>query len=188
MPAIIDGAAQDVRIGDLLATGADLVLISAHKYLSSPTAGLFIGRNDMVDAVRAHEKGIGRAMKPTKEAICGVLAAIEERQETDLGAWSDGQESKVAGFVKQANEIPGVQATSVPDPFGMPFPRAHLSISPSQAAMEAEALAKSLKAGDPSIWVMEHALKDGQIILELVRLTEDELEVILARISKLLSL
>jgi len=188
VPAIIDGAAQDVRIGDLLATGADLVLISAHKYLSSPTAGLFIGRNDMVDAVRAHEKGIGRAMKPTKEAICGVLAAIEERQETDLGAWSDGQESKAAGFVKQANEIPGVQATSVPDPSGMPFPRAHLSISPSQAAMEAEALAKSLKAGDPSIWVMEHALKDGQIILELVRLTEDELEVILARISKLLSL
>lgn len=183
VPVIIDGAAQDMRIPDLLASGADLVLVSAHKYLASPTAGLFIGRKEMVHAVRAQEKGIGRAMKPTKEAICGVLAAIEEREQTDLGAWREHQEKKVASFVERANALPGVQAASVADPSGMPFPRAHLTIFPSQAGKDAKALAKSLKAGKPSIWVMEHALRDGQITLELVRLSEEELEMILARIS-----
>ena len=59
---------------------ADLVLVSAQKYLASPTAGLIIGRKRLVHACRAHEKGIGRAMKATKEAVIGVLAALEERQ------------------------------------------------------------------------------------------------------------
>ena len=42
VPAIIDGAAQDMRLDDLLATGADLVLVSAQKYLAAPTAGLIV--------------------------------------------------------------------------------------------------------------------------------------------------
>jgi seryl-tRNA(Sec) selenium transferase len=51
VPAIIDGAAQDMRIGELIATGADLVLVSPHKYLAAPTADLVIGRRYLVDAV-----------------------------------------------------------------------------------------------------------------------------------------
>ena len=38
LPVFIDGAAQDMRIPELLATGADLVLCSAQKYLAAPTA------------------------------------------------------------------------------------------------------------------------------------------------------
>ena len=78
IPVIIDAAGQDLRIEELLATGADLVLVSAQKYMASPTAGLVVGRSDLVNAVRAQDKGIGRGMKATKEAIVGVLAAIEE--------------------------------------------------------------------------------------------------------------
>jgi L-seryl-tRNA(Ser) seleniumtransferase len=80
VPAIIDGAAQFPRIADLLATGADLVLVSGQKYLGSPTAGMAAGSWSLVQALRAQEKGIGRVMKPTKEAIVGVLAALEEWQ------------------------------------------------------------------------------------------------------------
>lgn len=87
VPAIIDGAAQDMRIGELLATGADIVLISAHKYMASPTAGLIIGRSGMVQACRAQDRGIGRSMKATKEALIGVLAAVEERRALDIEAW-----------------------------------------------------------------------------------------------------
>ncbi len=39
IPTVIDGAAQDFRIGELLDTGADIILTSAQKYLASPTAG-----------------------------------------------------------------------------------------------------------------------------------------------------
>ena len=92
VPAIIDGAAQDMRIGDLLATGADVVLVSAHKYLASPTAGLIVGRSALVQACRAQEQGIGRAMKATKESLLGVLAAIDARRQLDVEAWRTGQQ------------------------------------------------------------------------------------------------
>ena len=187
LPAIIDGAAQDMRVKEILATGADLVLVSAQKYLASPTAGLVIGRKDLVGAVRAHEKGIGRAMKPTKEGICGVLAAIAEREKADLRAWRSMQEEKVARFVQRANDHPGVSATSIADPVGMPFPRAQLTIDPAHAGMDAATLAVALRSGSPSVWVMNHALKEGHMILELVPLSDKELETINSRISAILT-
>lgn len=186
VPAIIDGAAQDMRIKELLATGADLVLISAHKYMASPTAGLVIGRNEWVTAVGAQETGIGRAMKASKEGILGVLAALGERQALDLVAWRRDQEDKVAWFVERANALPGINAASVPDPVGMPFSRAYLTVDPKQAGMSAAAVAQALKSGTPSIWVMTHGLDKGQLILELVPLRESELEIILARLKEVL--
>lgn len=187
VPAIIDGAAQDMRIPDLLATGADLVLISAHKYLASPTAGLIIGRKDLVTAARAHEKGIGRAMKATKEAIVGVMASIEERKGLDLEAWQRQQQEKVAAFVQKANVLPGVKAAAVADPVGMPFSRVHLDIDHEAAGIDATTLAASLKSGIPSIRVMEHSLAEGKIILELVALSDQEAGVIASEIAARLS-
>jgi len=186
VPAIIDGAAQDMRVRELVATGADLVLVSAHKYLASPTAGLVIGSRALVRAVRAHEKGIGRAMKPSKEGICGVLVAIEERDSLDLAAWRQMQEDKVAFFVEQTNELPGVSAAAVADSAGMPFSRAHLEIDPARSGRDAAALAHALKSKSPSIRVMEHGLGDGRLILELVPLDKAELETVIARLTEAL--
>jgi L-seryl-tRNA(Ser) seleniumtransferase len=183
VPAIIDGAAQDMRIAELLATGADLVLISAHKYLASPTAGLVIGKSDLVRAVRAHEKGIGRAMKATKEAICGVLAAIEEREALDLAEWRRVQDEKVARFVARAGSFPGIAVRSVPDPAGMPFARVHLGVDPEVTGREAHGVAEALKAGSLSIRVMEHGLARGEIIVELVALDAEEIAEILSRLE-----
>jgi L-seryl-tRNA(Ser) seleniumtransferase len=183
VPAIIDGAAQDLRVRELLATGADLVVLSAQKYLASPTAGLVVGRKALVAAVRAHEQGIGRAMKATKEAIVGVLAALEERQALDLAAWRAEQRDKVERFVERANALPGVSAAAAPDPAGMPFPRARLAVDPARAGLDAAALARALREGTPSIRVMEHELTAGRLVLELVPLTAEEVDTILARIA-----
>jgi uncharacterized pyridoxal phosphate-dependent enzyme len=187
VPAIIDGAAQDLRLGALLETGADLVLLSAQKYLAAPTAGLVVGRRAWVAALRAQEKGIGRAMKATKEGIIGTLAALEERQALDLAAWRRAQEEKLAGFVTRANTLPGIAARAVPDPTGLPFARAYLAVDPARAGRDATALADALKSGAPPIWVMRHGLAEGQLILELVPLGDDEMEAILARLGKLLA-
>ncbi len=183
VPAIIDGAAQDLRIGELLATGADLVVLSAQKYLASPTAGLVVGRRDLVAAVRAHEKGIGRAMKATKEAIVGVLAALEERQGLDLGAWRQAQADKVARFVEAAGRIAGIAAEAVADPAGMPFPRARLAVDPARAGADAAALVRALREGTPSIRVMEHEVAAGRLLLELVPLGHDEIDLIVERLA-----
>jgi seryl-tRNA(Sec) selenium transferase len=184
VPAIIDGAAQDMRIPELLTTGADLLLISAHKYLTSPTAGLIIGNKRMVQAVRAHEKGIGRAMKASKEAIIGVVAAIEERQKADLDSWRSRQDEKLTWFVEQANRIAGIRASTITDRTGMPFARACLMIEHSKPQPDITDLVNSLINSTPTIRIMEHALKDGRMILELVPLQKKELEFILIRISQ----
>ena len=63
LPLIVDGAAQDQRLPELIATGADLVITSAHKFLCSTTAGIVAGRKALVDAVYLQNRGIGRGMK-----------------------------------------------------------------------------------------------------------------------------
>jgi L-seryl-tRNA(Ser) seleniumtransferase len=187
VPAIIDGAAQDLRMRELLATGADLAIFSAHKYLASPTAGLIVGRRELVQACRAQERGIARAMKPSKEAIAGVLAALEEREQLDLPRWRASQRVKVAHFIGQANTIPGIRASEAPDPSGMPFSRISLEVSPAGRRWDAVALAAALRDGTPSIRTMDRAATQGRILLELVPLEDDELQAILDRIAAIAS-
>ncbi len=173
-----------MRLPELLATGADLVLASGHKYLASPTAGLVAGRLPWVRAFRAQERGIGRAMKPSKEAIVGLLAAIDERRALDTEQWSGLQARKVADFVERCAGLRGVQARALADPSGMPFPRAHLRIG--AAAMDATRLAAALADGEPSIRVMTHRLAEGELVLELVPLEPQEIDAIVDALARLL--
>jgi len=187
VPVIIDGAAQDMRIEQLLSTNADLVIVSAQKYLAAPTAGLAIGRQSMIDGVRAQEKGIGRAMKASKEAIIGVLAAIEEREKQDTPSWSRAQELKVIDFVQRANCLDGIKARTRSDPTGLPFARACLKIDHAPAGINAEKLVTELKSGKPSIWVMFDKTHDDEFTLELVQITPAEIDIILSRLAELLT-
>lgn len=180
VPAIIDGAAQFPRTADLLATGADAVLISAQKYLAAPTAGLVVGTHRLVRAIRAQEKGIGRGMKPTKEATVGVLAALEEWHAMDRAKWEADQAAKVALFVSVANELPGLTAEALPDPTGLPLSRVQLTVS---GGIDATTLAAALEAGMPAIYVITAQSPEGRLILELVPLDSDELEIILTRLA-----
>ena len=60
VPVIVDGAAQDLRLHELLGYGSDLVITSAHKFLCSTTGGIVAGRKDLVDAVYLQSRGLER--------------------------------------------------------------------------------------------------------------------------------
>ncbi|TCC43977.1 aminotransferase class V-fold PLP-dependent enzyme [Kribbella capetownensis] len=181
VPAIIDGAAQFPRIADLLSTGADLVLVSGQKYLGSPTAGLVAGTWSLVQAVRAQERGIGRGMKPTKEAVIGVLAALEEWQAFDRMKWEADELAKVVAFTDAAGKIPGVVAEVVPDPTGLQVSRALLRVP------DAKRVATELEAGSPSIYVMTDRVDTNELMFELVPLDDTEIAAILARLWAILT-
>ncbi len=187
VPVIIDGAAQDMRIKQLLSTKADLVIVSVQKYLAGPTAGLAIGTGDLVKAIRAQEKGIGRAMKASKEAIIGAITSLEERERSDLSAWIEVQSLKTSNFIKRITTLKGVSARSVPDPTHCPFDRVHLKIDRSSARTDASQLAVALKSGQPSIWVMDHKVDEAELVFELVHVSELEIEIILSRLLQLLN-
>ncbi|MEZ4571429.1 MAG: aminotransferase class V-fold PLP-dependent enzyme [Thermomicrobiales bacterium] len=67
LPVIIDGAAQDHQIERMVASGADLIVLSGQKYLSGPTAGVVCGRKDLIKALYMQNAGIGRTMKVGKD-------------------------------------------------------------------------------------------------------------------------
>lgn len=182
IPVIIDGAAQDMRITELLDSGADLVVCSAHKYLAAATAGLIIGNKHHVDAALAHNKGIGRAMKATKEAIIGVLAALEVRRQLNFEQWSESQNKKVADFVAVANRIDGITARTQMDPAGMPIKRVVLEVNAIGFGMTARQLSEKLVGMQPPIYVMNHELDNSNLVLEIQTLERHELTQILESI------
>jgi uncharacterized pyridoxal phosphate-dependent enzyme len=182
VPVIIDAAAQDMRVAELVATNADLIVVSAHKYLASPTAGLIFGSTLLIDACRAQENGIGRAMKPSKEAIVGVLAAIDERAKLDIDQWMQQQRLKVLRVIASLKSVIGLSTQELPDPVGMPFARLRIHVDSNAVNWNAFELAKHLRTGNRPIWVMEHALHEGDLILELVSLTDSEVDIISNRI------
>ncbi|MGW6279820.1 aminotransferase class V-fold PLP-dependent enzyme [Kribbella sp. NPDC055071] len=181
VPAIVDGAAQFPRVADLLATGADLVLVSGQKYLGSPTAGLIAGSWPLIQAVRAQDKGIGRGMKATKEAIIGVIAALEEWQAFDRMKWEADELAKVVGFADAAGKIPEVSAEVVRDPTGLQVSRVLLKVP------DAKRVATELEAGTPPIYVMTDRVADDELVLELVPLGADEIATVIARLWAVLT-
>lgn len=191
VPLVLDAAAQDRRVRELAAGGADLVLVSAHKYLAAPTAGLVLGRAALVAAVDAQHAGIGRGMKPSKEALAGVMAALDLREAEDAQAWRAAQQDKVRTLMARAAHWPGIAARTEPDPQGNGFERVWLAVDAARAGADAAALAARLRAGEPVVAVAPHRLAQGQLGLELtgvaaaeVPLLCDAIEAALTTISR----
>lgn len=176
VPLVLDAAAQDWRVRELVASGADLVLASAQKYLRAPTAGLVMGRAPLVAAVNAQHAGIGRAMKPTKEAIAGVLAALDAREALPEGQWLAKLKHKVDVVAAHAKSWKGVTVSREPDPQGNGFDRLWLAIDPRLAPGGAAGLVQRLRAGDPVVAVAPHRVAQGQIGLELSGVDSGELD------------
>lgn len=182
---VIDAAAQDLRMAEIAALGADVVIFSAQKYLAGPTAGLAVGQRDFVAAMRLQEKGIGRAMKPTKEALAGVRAAIAQRATLDWKVWQTRQDRKVDLLLAQLNSIAGLVAYAEPDPTGLPFRRICLCLS-GRKSWDAAAIAETLRNGSPPVWVMDHRVALGELWLELVPLRKREVIALSRRLQEVL--
>lgn len=187
MPAIIDGAAQDWRVQELLATGCDALVVSGHKYMASPTAGLVLGTRDFVAAVRAQERGIGRAMKVGKEALLGVLAALDRRSTVDRDTWEALECQRARRVAAAIDKLPGLRAVPVPDSVGMPFERVAVTVDPGVVGTDAQGLAARLANGSPSVRVMSHELGDGRLVLEVVGFTELEERCVVAALEAALA-
>jgi len=187
VPVIVDGAAQDLRLAELILTGADLVITSAHKYLCSTTGGIVAGRRVLVDAVYLQNKGIGRPMKAGKEAIIGAMAALDYRQHQNISAWTAVQNRKVERILKELADIPGLSLSVDADPNGCPFSRARLTPDPVVCKQTAAGLRDALADGDPTIVVRAHHAEEGYINLDAIEMTDEEVEYVCAAIRRILT-
>lgn len=185
VPVIVDGAAQDLRLRELIGCGCDLVITSAHKYLSSTTGGIVAGRAHLVRAVYLQNRGIGRAMKAGKEAIVGAMAALEYRERQDLTAWTAEQDRRVQRILAHLGGVPGLALAVDPDPNGCPFSRARLTPDPTVTDHTAASLAAALAQGDPTVVARAHHAEEGYLHLDAIELTDEEIDYACARVRQI---
>jgi L-seryl-tRNA(Ser) seleniumtransferase len=186
VPVIVDGAAQDLRLRELIDAGADIVITSAHKYLCSTTAGVVAGRKDLVDAVYLQNRGIGRPMKAGKEAILGAMAALEYRQQQDTAAWTAEQDRKVRLILDRLSDAAGLGLQIDPDPNGCPFSRARLTPDPAVTGHTAASLRDALAEGDPTVVARAHHTDEGYIHLDAIEMTDAEIEFVCDKTRRIL--
>jgi L-seryl-tRNA(Ser) seleniumtransferase len=154
VPAIVDAAAEpDIR--PFLSAGADLVITSVHKRFAGLTSAIVAGKAALVRACLAQESGIGRPMKAGKEAVIGVIAALERWRDTNPDVIRAGLAARLARGQAGLAEIAGLTATIVPDAVSDRFSRLHVTVQPEIAGLTAATLAARLRTGSPAIIVRE---------------------------------
>jgi uncharacterized pyridoxal phosphate-dependent enzyme len=187
VPVIVDGAAQDQRLKELIGYGTDVVLTSAHKYLCSTTGGVVAGRRDLVEAIYLQNRGIGRPMKAGKEAIVGAMAALDYRENQDVTAWTAEQDRKVNLILQRLSDVAGLTLTVDPDPNGCPFSRARLTPDESRCGQSATSLNTALADGNPTIVLRAHHVDEGYVNIDAIEMTDEEIAITCDRILELCS-
>ena len=165
LPLIVDGAMSLPPVANLrgfIARGADLVTFSGGKHLGGPQAsGVLAGRADLIRSawlqmvdmdvrpstwslrhwvaegwVSAPPRhGIGRSMKVGKEAVAGLLVALQEYGARDHAGELHGWRQTVESMARALRDLPGLGAEAESDrPGGQPLPSVRLTLEDQDGA------------------------------------------------------
>jgi L-seryl-tRNA(Ser) seleniumtransferase len=159
VPVIVD-AASEYDLRGFLASGADLVIYSGHKFLGAPTSGIIAGRKDLVRAAFLQNCGIGRGMKVGKESIAGLIAALEAWEQRDHAAIRAKERAVLDLWKETLDAFPSIHAAIVPDPTGNPLERLEVRTT-SHANFTIIDLAAALRAGNPPVIVRDDEIDRG---------------------------
>jgi L-seryl-tRNA(Ser) seleniumtransferase len=157
VPVLVDAAAEILTVPNVhLEAGADLVGYSGGKCLRGPqTAGLLLGREDLVRAAWVHSAphhGFGRAMKVGKEEAMGMLAAVEMWMKRDHDAeWAQWTRwlQTIAGRLAPLDGV----TTSVVEPIGLSnrTPTLQVRWDPERVGVTGREVSERLFGGGPRV-------------------------------------
>ena len=159
VPVLVDAAAEILTVPNVhLEAGATLVAYSGGKCLRGPqTAGLLLGRKDLVRAAWVHSAphhGYARSMKIGKEEAMGMLMAVEMWMKRDHKAEWDLWMQRLDHIAKRVSSIDGV-TTSVREPRGLSNRTPSLSINwdANKLGIDGREVAQHLFTTEPRIAV-----------------------------------
>lgn len=187
VPVVVDAAAQEFLLRDIVATGADLVTCSGHKYLAGTVSGLVCGRRELIDAVALQNQGIGRPMKVGKEGIFGLLAALDSHRRLDVAAFYRRIEERVDHLCGVLGDVPGVRAEKTNDPTGNPWTRARISIDPQVVELDAATVCRTAARHDPAVVLRQYHAAEGYFEIEVIELTSEEMEIVEDTLRRILN-
>ncbi len=192
IPIAVDAAADYLIVPNpYIAQGADVVAYSGGKIIRGPqTAGLLIGRRDIVRAAWANSAphhAFGRALKVSKEEVCGMLRAVEvwrsgREVTTDFKEW----ESWYADIIGEISKVPGVSGKVRPPQRGGPFPTLTVAWDPKRIALTSGEVGKLLLDGEPRI--MTHAAGETHdLLIRPVAMKPGEHKIVAMRLHEIFS-
>lgn len=182
LPIIVDAAAEE-DLHQYIAMGADLVIYSGGKAIGGPTSGFICGRAPLIEACRAQYQGIGRAMKVGKEAIAGLLTALQRYENKEDS--SKEQRERMRWLLEQLKGVRGMEGRMVKDEAGREIYRAQLKIDPQVLGMDAYELIRQLESGNPAIFSRNHDANLGIIHIDPRPLLQGQEELIVKRIREI---
>lgn len=190
LPVIIDAAYQcypKEGLKKYISKGADLVAYSC-KYFGGPnTAGILLGKKELVEIVALHsfvgqEGGPGgelfletrpgiphgsvfRGYKMDRASIIGGVISLEEHFEMDYNVIFRKARQKVKHFKKEWDKVPGVKTklydiSTIPEEPG----RISLHLILDKDPKDVENIVKLLMNGKPSIW---SSSKNNNLIINI---------------------
>jgi L-seryl-tRNA(Ser) seleniumtransferase len=153
-------AAADVppteNLSKYLKMGFDLVTFSGGKGMRGPqNAGLLLGRNDLIKAARLNSApngdAIGRGNKVSKEAILGMVVALEMYLKRDAAAETKEWERRIKLLADSLADIEALKVEIFTPAIANHVP--HLKVTWNQASLKVSAdnIRQQLRAGAVSI-------------------------------------
>ncbi len=185
LPLMVDAAAEE-DFRKYIAMGADLVCYSGAKALEATTSGFVTGKKELISYIKKQYHGVGRAMKVGKEAIMGLLAALEQYENKDKKAEVEKNVKIVDWLVDEINQIPNLKAQKIQDEAGRAIFRARVFVDPEKAGMTATELEAKLKAGTPTIRCRTEFMSLGSLDFDPRPLVEGDKELIVAKLKEIM--
>lgn len=195
VPVIVDAAAQLPPVSNLWHftrnLGADVAIFSGGKGLRGPqNSGLAVGAQAMIEAMRLNGppvQRIGRPMKVSKEAMIGLLTAVEHFLETDHDAealqWQLTVESWMAAWENLASRWLSIERLERGEA-GEPIPRVQMRVT-LDAPLSRDDLIAGLRAGNPPIEVVTE--DESTIAFSPHLLQPGEADIVERRVTQLIA-
>lgn len=183
VPVIVDAASEyDLEL--FLATGADVVIYSGHKFLGGPTSGIVAGRKELVRHAFLQNMGIGRGMKVGKESIYGVMAALEAWEKRDHARIRERETGYLTLWKETLDGRPGVTVLIEPDPTNNPLDRLRVIIDAEEAHITAWDLTTALARGNPPIITRDHEVEHRYFYLDPCNLHPGQETIVASRLAE----
>jgi len=185
------GLPAEPRAREALAEGADLVVVSGDKLMGGPQAGIVLGRERLVSAMR--DNPLCRALRVDKVTLAGIEAtarlyreparALKEIPVLRMIAEPESAVRRRAELLAEALLARGVTGARAEPTAGTvgggTLPDVAL---PSWAVVlpskRSDHLARALRAGDPPV---VGRIEDGRLLLDARTIQEDEMEALVRR-------
>jgi L-seryl-tRNA(Ser) seleniumtransferase len=135
--------------------GVDLVAFSGGKGLRGPqNAGLLLGKKDLTDKAilfQSPYSGIGRDLKVSKEALIGMLAAVQRYVTVDHKKEWAYWKSQIDYVRAVVSKVQGVECGEVPEWVTNHVPRLWVNWDEKAFNFSREECFNALQEGEPSV-------------------------------------